>query len=139
MAFDYLKVQLTTYPCLGIIDATKPFRIHVDACVVDGRGIGAVLLQMIPEDYAEWRRLKAKEKLMHDQIRANELDPATIQKDKSIPPSIDIILEDGTTLPTQPPKTFGKKVRVEHTGVKVDAIWEPRWRPVAYCLSLIHI
>jgi hypothetical protein len=52
VAFESLKLALTSAPCLLTIDTTKPFVIHVDASRI-GRGLGAVLLQK--NEKGHWR------------------------------------------------------------------------------------
>jgi len=44
VAFDALKIALTTAPILKIADIAKPFRVMVDTCR-NGRGIGGILQQ----------------------------------------------------------------------------------------------
>jgi len=52
VAFEALKIALTTAPILLIPDISKPFKIQVDACRV-GHGIGSILLQQDSEGV--WR------------------------------------------------------------------------------------
>jgi len=47
-AIREIKHQLSTAPMLMLPDMSKPFRIEVDTCLVNGRGIGAILLQRDP-------------------------------------------------------------------------------------------
>ena len=51
VAVDILKEDLTSSPCLRLVDNRLPFEVRVDACRRE-RGCGAILLQ--PDEDGEW-------------------------------------------------------------------------------------
>jgi hypothetical protein len=59
-ALERLKIAFTSEPMLALPDMSQRFRIWVDTCTVDGRGVGGILTQWYGEGEPDLKDLSGK-------------------------------------------------------------------------------